>query len=290
MRPSAGTRQPISRRTVLLSVAGVVIGATELRLSMDSPHGSFVERAALAGDVGAPAAIPTRLVGLDERAAVSVSTTAPPWAKRWRAPVYDLGDFLRRSPQAHFPKRSVMLTVDDGPQAYWTPKYLRLFEKYDVKATFNLIGEQVPSQRKLVRAMASEGHVLANHTWTHDERLPFRSPGDIHGEIARTNDVIEKAARIRPQIFRAPGGVWGPRVFDELAREQMLPLGWNIDPRDWALPGTGAIEYAMLQARPGNIILCHDGGGNRDETFAALQRVIPALKKRGLHFATLPLQ
>ena len=122
-----------------------------------------------------------------------------------------------------------------------------------------------------------------------DESLPYRSPADIHAEIARTNDAIDKAARVRPRIFRAPGGVWGPRVFDELAREQMLPLDWDIDPRDWARPGTGAIEYAMLQAGPGNIILCHDGGGDRSETYAALQQVIPALKRRGLHFVQLPV-
>ena len=289
MKPSADRRPSVSRRTVLLSVAGVVIGATELRTSMSGGQGSPAERAVLTGDLTKQAQAP-HLVALDERGAASVSTSVPRWARRWNTPVYDLGDFLRRSPQTHFPRRSVMLTVDDGPQAYWTPKYLRLFEKYDVKATFNLIGEQVPAQHKLVRAMASEGHVLANHTWTHDEGLPYRSPADIHSEIARTNDAIEQAARIRPQIFRAPGGVWGARVFEELAREQMLPLGWDVDPRDWARPGTGAIEYAMLQARPGNIILCHDGGGDRSETFAALHKVIPALKKRGLHFATLPLQ
>lgn len=288
MKPSAGNRKPVSRRTVLLSVAGVVVGATELRMSLDSPHGNPMPRAALTGDLTEHHTA-THLVGLDERAAASVSTTVPRWARRWNTPVYDMGDFLRRAPKTHFPRRSVMLTVDDGPQAYWTPKYLRLFEKHDVKATFNLIGEQVPSQHKLVRAMASEGHVLANHTWTHDEGLPYRSRADIRREISGTNDAIERAAHVRPQIFRAPGGVWGPHVFDELAREQMLPLDWDIDPRDWARPGTGAIEYAMLQARPGNIILCHDGGGNRQETFDALKVVIPALKRRGLHFATLPL-
>lgn len=276
----------LARRTVLLGIAGAVVGAAELGVSVNESRrpATGPSRAALTAE-GAMPVLAARTVAQPP----SLSTTVPRWAKRWNAPVYDLGDFIRRSPHARFPRRSVMLTIDDGPHPVWTPLYLRLLEKYDVKATFNMIGSQVPSQQTLVRAMASEGHTLANHTWTHDEQLPYRSIADIHAEIARTNDAIERAAHVRPQIFRAPGGVWGPKVFDVLAREEMLPLDWDIDPRDWARPGTVAIEDAMLQAGPGNIILCHDGGGDRSETYAALERVIPALINEGLTFTTLPL-
>ncbi|HWU31745.1 MAG TPA: polysaccharide deacetylase family protein, partial [Marmoricola sp.] len=215
----------LTRRTVLLGIASAVVGAADLGVSTDpsseppmaSRTGDRSTRTAAARSITAP---------------VTLTTSVPSWAKRWNAPVYELGDFIRRSPHAHFPRRSVMLTIDDGPHPVWTPRYLQLLEKYNVKATFNMIGAQVPSQRTLVRAMASEGHTLANHTWTHDERLPYRTIADIRTEIARTNDAIEKAAHVRPQIFRAPGGVWGPRVFDVLAQEGMLPLGWDIDPRD----------------------------------------------------------
>ena len=68
----------------------------------------------------------------------------------------------------------------------------------------------------------------------------------------------------------------------------MMPLGWDIDPRDWALPGVAEIRDAMLAARPHDIILCHDGGGNRSETYRALETVIPALLARDFRFVTLP--
>lgn len=256
--------QQVNRRTVLVGVAGVVVGA---------------------GIVG----------GLDPAAAAAarpthLKTRLPKWAHRWNAPIYELDDFLKRDHGAHYPKRSIMLTVDDGPSAEWTPKYLRLFEKHHIKVTFNMIGEQVKPNRHIVKAVASEGHVIANHTWTHDEALPFGTERHIHSEIHRTNEAIHAVTGYTPSTFRAPGGVWGPAVFAELARQRMMPLDWDIDPRDWALPGTAAIESAMLQAGRGDIILCHDGGGDRSETYAALKKVVPELKHRGLDFVTLPPQ
>lgn len=68
----------------------------------------------------------------------------------------------------------------------------------------------------------------------------------------------------------------------------MVPLGWDIDPRDWALPGVSAIRCAMLAVRPHDIILCHDGGGDRLQTYTALTTVLPALLARGWQFVTLP--
>lgn len=263
--PSLGS---ISRRGLLMGAAGgAVFGALELgQTAMPS-----------AGAIVTPVPPTARLVA-----------PVPAWARPWHVPVYDIHDFRRRVPTAHFPARPIMLTIDDGPHPIWTPKYLRLLERYHVKATFCLIGQQVPGQRALVRAAAGEGHTLANHTWTHDEQLRTRSPSRIRREILWTNDAIHSAAGVRPHIFRAPGGNWGPAVLRELAREQMMPLGWDVDPRDWALPGSRAIERTMLTARPHDIILCHDGGGDRSETYAALKQAIPALLSRGLQFVTLP--
>ncbi|HET6152546.1 MAG TPA: polysaccharide deacetylase family protein [Marmoricola sp.] len=267
-----------TRRAVLLTVAGTVVGVGALG---SPPRHLQAEPASPppAEDLG-PVAVPV--------AYRKIKTFAVTPTSRWRRPIYDIGDFLKRSPHTHFPRRSVMLTIDDGPHPVWTPKYLRLLQKHDIKATFNMIGEQVLPNRHLVKALASEGHVVANHTWTHDERLPTRTRRDIRREISETNHVLHEVTGIRPNQFRAPGGVWGPKVFAELARQQMMPVDWDIDPRDWARPGTGAIESAMLQAGPGDIILCHDGGGDRSETFRALQVVLPELKHRGFHFVTLP--
>jgi peptidoglycan/xylan/chitin deacetylase (PgdA/CDA1 family) len=74
---------------------------------------------------------------------------------------------------------------------------------------------------------------------------------------------------------------------DTAAEHGMICIDWEIDPRDWARPGTSSITGSMLGSKPGAIILCHDGGGDRSETIQALRTVIPALKQRGLAFVAL---
>ncbi|MBE7187241.1 polysaccharide deacetylase family protein [Jatrophihabitans endophyticus] len=221
-------------------------------------------------------------------AAAAARPAAPHWVRTWHNPISSIHDFHARCPGTSFARKAIMLTIDDGPSPEWTPKYLRLLAKHDVRATFSLIGEQVREYPHIVRATASEGHDLANHTWHHPLNLPDLSTRQIHREIHDTNDVIVRTAGTRPRQFRAPGGVWGPDVFAEVSREEMMPLGWDIDPRDWSLPGVAAIRDAMLKARPHDIVLCHDGGGDRHETYAALKTVIPELLARGYSFVTLP--
>ncbi|MCW2496690.1 polysaccharide deacetylase family protein, partial [Jatrophihabitans sp.] len=157
-----------------------------------------------------------------------------------------------------------------------------------VQATFCVIGQQVVQYPHLVKAAVTEGHHIANHTYHHPLTLPKLSAARIKRELEDTNDAIVRATGFRPRQFRAPGGEWGSKVFAEVARQEMLPLGWDIDPRDWSLPGVAHIRSAMLATRPHDIVLCHDGGGDRSQTFAALTTVIPALQARGWRFVTLP--
>jgi peptidoglycan/xylan/chitin deacetylase (PgdA/CDA1 family) len=69
----------------------------------------------------------------------------------------------------------------------------------------------------------------------------------------------------------------------------LATVTWNVDPRDWTLPGAGAIEARVLgQVRPGSIVLSHDGGGPRGQTLAAYPHIIEALRRRGYRFETVP--
>lgn len=97
------------------------------------------------------------------------------------------------------------LTFDDGPDESWTDQVLDILKAYGVFATFFCIGEQVQAHTGVLRRMREEGHVVANHTWSHP-RLTQISNEDLADEIERTSDVIESAINLRPRLFRPPYG------------------------------------------------------------------------------------
>lgn len=180
----------------------------------------------------------------------------------------------------------VALTFDDGPSPQWTPPLLRLLAHAHVHATFCLVGRQAAKYPALVRAIVAGGHTLCNHTWDHDERLSTRSPADVLREITRAQAAITSASGgVAPAFFRAPGGAWSPEV-ESVARSQHLtPLMWDVDPRDWARPGTPHVIGAVVASiRPGSIVLLHDGGGKRDQTVAAVSDLLVRLPRYRYQF------
>jgi peptidoglycan/xylan/chitin deacetylase (PgdA/CDA1 family) len=76
-------------------------------------------------------------------------------------------------------------------------------------------------------------------------------------------------------------------VLAAAASLRLVPLGWDVDPRDWSRPGSDTVTNRLLAARPGDILLCHDGGGDRAQTLESLRTVLPMLNRRGLQFVTL---
>lgn len=187
-----------------------------------------------------------------------------------------------------FAHNAVMLTIDDGPHPVWTPKILRLLAKYDVPATFCIIGTQALAHPKLVQAAVSEGHHLANHTHTHPLGLTHMSHTAMSRQIIDAQDAIVRASGFMPRQFRSPGGSWSPAMMALTRAHELLAIDWDVDPRDWSRPGTAKVVAAMLAAQPGDVLLCHDGGGDRSQTYTALKTVLPRLKARGLQFVTLP--
>ncbi|WP_245623332.1 polysaccharide deacetylase family protein [Spirillospora albida] len=185
------------------------------------------------------------------------------------------------------PANAIALTIDDGPSPLWTPRVLDLLAKEDVKATFFIIGEQVEEYPRLTRRIADEGHQICNHTMTHPIDIAHLSKKKVRQEIVDAHDRIANVTGVVPQFFRAPGGNWSERVLDLVTEHDMIPVDWAVDPRDWERPGVGRIRRSLLDGKAGNILLCHDGGGDRSQTLKALEGVIPKMKKRGLAFVAL---
>lgn len=171
------------------------------------------------------------------------------------------------------------LTFDDGPQQEWTPKVLAVLTKHRAKATFFVLGREVAAHPDLVETTRSMGHTIGNHTWDHP-MLTRLTPAKIREEI-RTG--------VASQCFRPPYRDTNATVATVAASYQQRQVLWDVDTNDWEKPGAAKIEQAIMTgARPGAIILMHDGGGNRTQTVAALDQALTKLTRQGYTFRALP--
>ena len=182
--------------------------------------------------------------------------------------------------------RGVNITIDDGPDPVWTPQMLDVLREYGVKATFCMVGTQAQAHPDLVKAVVAAGHRLCDHSVSHDTTMDKKSEAYQSQQILDAERmIIEASGGVRPMYYRAPGGAFTPYSRKLAASHGMRPLGWNVDTKDFELPGADAIVATVERELPnGPTLLFHDAGGDRSETVEALRRVLPQLKEEGYEF------
>ncbi|MEU4689407.1 polysaccharide deacetylase family protein [Actinoplanes sp. NPDC023714] len=179
--------------------------------------------------------------------------------------------------------RTVALTFDDGPSKY-TPQILDILRRNDVKATFCMLGGNVGAYQRTAKRVVKEGHRLCNHSRNHPDFTTL-SNSRARSQIVYTQNKIREVTGRSPKVFRFPYGSSNSRVRQVVRNRDLRILGWTVDTRDWARPGAKVIaDRAVRGTRPGGVILMHDGGGNRTQTVAALDRTIKRLKAKGYTF------
>ncbi|MFN8160262.1 MAG: polysaccharide deacetylase family protein [Solirubrobacterales bacterium] len=177
-------------------------------------------------------------------------------------------------------RKVVALTFDDGPSAY-TSGFLSVLRRKHVNGTFFEIGQEMAGNAGLMRRILAQGNEIGNHTMHHGFY-----PG--YADLAATSARIERLTHFRPCLFRPPGGGYNSSVVAAAGAAGMKTIIWDVDPVDWSTPGSGAVYSRVVgAARPGSIILMHDGGGPRGGTLAALPAIIDTLRARGYRFATV---
>ena len=186
----------------------------------------------------------------------------------------------------------VALSFDDGPNEPYTSRILDVLRDHGVKATFFMLGANVDRHPGTVRRLVGEGHEIGGHTYDHGV-LPLRGPGAIRTAIRRGADAIERAAGVRPRLFRAPHGFRNPWV-DRIARaEGCEPVAWTRGVFDTARPGADVIRArAAAGLSNGCIVLLHDGRGlephaDASQVVDALAGIITDARARGFRFATV---
>lgn len=181
----------------------------------------------------------------------------------------------------------IALTFDDGPHPKYTPEILDLLSKYNAKATFFIVGENAEKNPEIIYRMNEERHELANHTYTH----PLKgSVSKIIKEIQLTNETIYSITGYTPTLFRPVEGQYTDALIKEVVKNgyKVVMWTWHLDTLDWKNPGAKRIVNTVLKGvEPGNVILFHDGGGNRGQTVKALEEILPVLQEEGFRFLTI---
>ncbi|MEG4803943.1 polysaccharide deacetylase family protein [Microcoleus sp. ARI1-B5] len=185
-------------------------------------------------------------------------------------------------------EKVIALTVDDGPWPETTEQMLDIFKQNDVKATFFWIGKSLESSPEIARRVVAEGHAIGNHTWHH-----WYDPMDAAtaaNEIDRTAKLIYETTGVKTSFFRPPGGVLNNGLAKYAKEQNYSVVMWSVtsadtDPR--AQP-SAFVENVLKGAKPGAIVLMHDGGGDRSRTIKALPEMIAGLKQQGYRFVTVP--
>ena len=182
-------------------------------------------------------------------------------------------------------KPHIALTLDDGPHPVNTPKVMKILDKYDIRATFFVIGKEAEKYPALLEEIRDRGHQIANHFYE-DKRVVLRDRTEVEDSLDKTEGLIQQTNR--PLYLRPAKGWFGPMLM-EIARKKghILVLG-SIYPRDSYGVPAWYIEWAVRSLRRnGSIIILHDGGRDRSNTIAALPKIIESAQARGLQFVTI---
>lgn len=199
------------------------------------------------------------------------------------------GEVCYQGPRA---EKLVALTFDDGPNPPYTSQVLDILDKYDIEATFFLIGKNVEKYPEIAREIVEHGHQVGNHTYTHADLLKL-DRNQMAKEIDAATEIIETATGVRPGIFRPPHGFRDPVVLEKAKERNMRVIQWSVMARDWKKPGAEVIADRIVQkVQNGAIILLHDGeglnhGGDRGQSAAAVELIIQRLQQQGYRFVTV---
>lgn len=179
----------------------------------------------------------------------------------------------------------VALTFDDGPGPY-TKHVLALLRRFDVPATFFLVGRNVAPNRSSVLREKSARRPIGNHSWSHP-LLPSLSGGEQKSQILNTSRAVSRVTGDPVRLFRPPYGARDAATDRIVRRADMTTILWNIDSRDALGANSKQISRSVKKGfKPGSIILLHE---NRGQTVRALRyTVLPALKKSGMTAVTVP--
>lgn len=175
----------------------------------------------------------------------------------------------------------VALTFDDGPHPVYTKMLLDGLAERQIKATFFVIGSNIPGNEDLILRMYQEGHLIGNHTYDH-VKICDLSGADACAQLEKTSALVREITGEDTEFIRPPFGAWNKSMECSFT---MLPVLWDVDPLDWTTKNTSLVVQRVLDdVENGDIILLHDC--YKSSVDAALQ-IVDTMQSQGYEFVTV---
>lgn len=182
---------------------------------------------------------------------------------------------------------TVALTFDDGPNPIYTRQILAVLKKYNIKATFFVVGANAKKYPDVIKEIHDQGHIIASHSQTHP-MLTKISEKQLQTEVAEPSEIVVGIIGIKPKCLRYPFGASNQHVRDVIREHGMTPVAMGFNSFDYERPGTDKIvRWIEKNLYSKQVILMHDGYDKREQTVAALPQIIEAAQKKGLGFSTI---
>lgn len=203
--------------------------------------------------------------------------------------------------QAVVDQKVVALSFDDGPNEPYTSQILDILKANDIKATFFAVGQNVAEYPQVAQRIVNEGHVIGNHSYTHNANHALSKESEKEITLAQTS--IAEVTGLTPHLYRPPHGRKSPWELNYLRREGLVTVNWSVATNEehsfayFGKPTADKVAKAILKkTKPGKIILLHDGYGTEHDTqnsdksltVQALPIIIQELTARGYQFITIP--
>ncbi len=183
--------------------------------------------------------------------------------------------------------KMISLTFDDGPDGAVTEEILDILCEYGIKATFFVIGVNCEKHPETLGRIASEGHEIGNHTYSHPT-LKGITKDSLKDEILKNEETVYEITGKRTELFRPPEGVYSSDISSLMTEMDYTPILWSVDTADWRRPSAqNIVDRVMSGTETGVIILCHDYVAGKSNTPAALRSFIPRLIEQGYKFVTV---
>ena len=184
-------------------------------------------------------------------------------------------------------QNKIAITFDDGPHPRKTKEILAILEKYKVKSTFFVVGVNVINYPDSMDLIASAGHEIGNHTFSHSV-LKSKSSEEIKREISETERILEEHRISKADLLRPPCGLYDDSLLKVAKDMEYKIVLWTVDTEDWAHKSSNEIVSNVLKnIQGGDIILFHDYTSGVNSTVEALDIIIPKLLNMGYELVTV---